>query len=294
MKRPPVMVMQFVHMSGPMKGRMQEFSEEVVSIGRHPSCSLHYPPDLTCVSRNHADVARAGNQFKVIDRSTNGTFVNGKQVAEAFLHNGDILEFSKDGPKVSFLFEMREAPAEPEKPLTSLSPAKAQENPQPLVRKKLIQPVPLKPAPEPRPALKTAKTLIIQYGPTIHTFSELPVTIGRSPACELVIDKPSLFDTHAQLFFTQDRFWIKDLTGHKCVQVNRRPVGTEAPLDINDEIAMTCHGPSFRHVGEGRLVETAEPQPDKAARPARPAAGESGRTGGLISRIRKFIDDKLV
>jgi len=291
MKRPYAMVMQFVHMSGPLKGSMQEFPDGVVSIGRHPSCHLNYPPDITSVSRNHADITRTGDRFKLIDRSSNGTFVNGKQVTEAFLHNGDILEFSKDGPKVSFLTEMRDAPAEPERPLPPSFPSKAPGDPQPLIKKKLIQPVSEKP--EPGPALKTAKTLIIQYGPTIHTFNELPVTIGRNPACELVIDKPSLFDMHAQLFFNQDRFWIKDLTGHKCVQVNRQPVGIEAPVNINDEIALTYHGPAFRHVGDGRLVEVAEFQEDKAAHPAQHDADEAEQAGGLISRFKKFIDDKL-
>jgi pSer/pThr/pTyr-binding forkhead associated (FHA) protein len=291
MKRPPVMVMQFVHMSGPMKGSMQEFPDGIVSIGRHPSCHLNYPPEITSVSRNHADITRTGDRFKLSDRSTNGTFVNGKQVTEAFLQNGDIIEFSQGGPKVSFLTEMREAPAVPEKLFPSQFPAKTPEDPQPLNKKKLIQPVPEKP--EPKPALKTGRTLIIQYGPTIHTFNELPVTIGKNPACELVIDKPSLFDMHAQLYFNQDQFWIKDLTGHKCVQLNLRPVGIEAPVNINDEIALTYQGPAFRHVGEGRLVEVAEPQVGKAARPAERDADEVEQPGGLISRFKKFIDDKL-
>jgi len=119
MKRPPIIVIQLVHIVGPLKGEIQEFIEPAISIGRHPSCQVRFPADLATVSRKHAEITREGNQFKVIDHSANGTFVNGKQVKESLLKDGDVLEFSKGGPKVSFLTQMKEesyVPPEPPPP----------------------------------------------------------------------------------------------------------------------------------------------------------------------------------
>ena len=114
MKRPPAITVQLIHIHGPMKGEIQEFSKETISIGRHPSSDLRLPTDLTIISRKHAEIIREGNQFRLIDRSTNGTFVNGKKITETLLRDGDVLEFADGGPKVSFLTQMKEMPVEAE------------------------------------------------------------------------------------------------------------------------------------------------------------------------------------
>jgi len=89
MKRPPIIVIQLVHILGPLKGEIQEFIEPPISIGRHPGCHVRFPADLAPVSRKHAEITREGNQFKLIDHSANGTFVNGKQVKEVLLKDGN-------------------------------------------------------------------------------------------------------------------------------------------------------------------------------------------------------------
>ena len=83
MRDKPVIQVQIIHIQGPLKGRIQEFIQDNLSIGRHPSCDLAFPKDLSTLSRRHAEIVREGNRFKVIDKSTNGTFVNGKQIKEA-------------------------------------------------------------------------------------------------------------------------------------------------------------------------------------------------------------------
>jgi len=98
----PVIVVQLVHIYGPLKGEIQEFSESMILIGRHPSCHVLFPKDVAIVSRRHAQIVREGNRFKLIDQSDNGTFVNGKRVKEAYLKDGDVLIFAEGGPKVSF------------------------------------------------------------------------------------------------------------------------------------------------------------------------------------------------
>ena len=108
----PIIIMQLVHIQGPMKGEIQEFIESEISIGRHPSCHVRFPKDLAIISREHARIVREGNRFKLIDQSTNGTYLNGTKITEAFLKDGDILLFADGGPKVSFLTKIAEAPAD--------------------------------------------------------------------------------------------------------------------------------------------------------------------------------------
>ena len=197
MKGPPVIIVRLIHISGPLKGEIQEFSETVISIGRHPSCRLCFPANLASVSRKHAEIIREGNQFKLIDHSVNGTFVNGKRVKEIYLKNGDVLEFSEGGPKTSFLTEVREGnteiesfpprPPTREKPKESFPAEPPKPEPKRYPEEKLYEAPPVRQEPLEVSVQPTKVSLVIQYGPTIRSFKELPVTIGKSPRCEYIL-----------------------------------------------------------------------------------------------------------
>jgi len=291
MKQPPVIVVQLVHIAGPGKGKIETFSEGTISIGRNPTCNVCFPPDFTGISRDQADIVREGNQFKLIDHSTNGTFVNGKQVKEAYLKNGDILEFSQGGPKVSFLTAVQDVAIEPVRPLPSSQKDAPGDIHRQEIQKKLIQP-----APETQEKLsvqETSTSLIIQYGPTIRSFNKMPVTIGRNPTCEFALDRPAILAIHAQIFYSQNQYWIKDLTSQRSVRINREPIGLQAPFAINDEIALSPNGPVFRVVGEGRLAEVEEPFSDKPQMRPRPEEPETKESRGLLSKVKKYLEDKL-
>ena len=96
-------MVQLVHIEGPLKGEIQEFSDPVISIGRHPSSHIRFPTDQTAVSRNHAEIIREGNRFRLVDRSTNGTFVNPQEgkpycvkQTEAYLEGTGVLWLGED------------------------------------------------------------------------------------------------------------------------------------------------------------------------------------------------------
>ncbi|MDI7260478.1 MAG: FHA domain-containing protein [Thermodesulfobacteriota bacterium] len=267
MKQPPVIVIQLFHIKGPapLHGKEQEFSEPSIFIGRHPSCHLRFPVELTHISRKHAEIVREGNQFKLIDHSANGTFVNGKKVKEIYLKDGDVLTFAEGGPQVSFLTQMKEGGApevvkevriQPPKVETPIQPQRPVEERPPSVLPKRDEALEVSVQPVKAP-------LIIQYGPTIRSFKQLPITIGKSPKCEYPLDHPALSDQHAQIFFGQDQYWVKDLTGQKLVRINRQPVGFQASLKPNDELALSPQGPLFRFFGEGRLGEIEEAPEEK-------------------------------
>jgi EAL domain-containing protein (putative c-di-GMP-specific phosphodiesterase class I) len=60
------------------------------SVGRSESCDLRIDSDR--VSREHAIIVEEGGRFRVRDPgSTNGTFLNGRQINEAPINDGDIL-----------------------------------------------------------------------------------------------------------------------------------------------------------------------------------------------------------
>ena len=236
-----------------MKGEIQEFSGETITIGRHPSSNLWFPADLSGISRNHAEIVREGNNFRLVDHSTNGTYVNGKRVTETILKSGDVLTFSEAGPKVSFLTQMKEGAPEPPRPPIQQPTIPQEEKPRPAppaVERPAAQPVE---RPSALPVQRTTVPFIIQYGPMLRTYRELPITLGKNPSCEFVIDMPSIADHHAQFFFSDNQYWVKDLTGLNAIKVNYQPIPFQSPLKPNDEIQISPQGPVFRFLGKEGL-----------------------------------------
>jgi pSer/pThr/pTyr-binding forkhead associated (FHA) protein len=237
-------IIQLVHIQGPLKGQTQDFSQFPVQIGRHSACQVRFAKDLTTISRQHARIERQGNRFRIIDASTNGTYVNGKRIADVYLRDGDVITFSQNGPQASFLTKI-EAVNDPFSPAPPLQP---------------VQPH----APDPGltvgpdvdiPVISTQAPLVVQFGPTLQSYNLLPVTIGTDPACDFVIANDSLSGRHLQIFFNDNDYYVKDLTGKKMVAINGRPVGTQAVLARGAELTLTDQGPKFRFLGGGRLAE---------------------------------------
>jgi pSer/pThr/pTyr-binding forkhead associated (FHA) protein len=261
MKTAPVIIVQLIHIEGPLKGQIIELSDPVIKIGRHPSCQLRYPADLAIISREHATITREGNRFKLTDQSSNGTIVNGKKITEIFLKDGDVITVSEGGPKVSFLTRITDTPLPPQETfITPPAPPKPQQPPQP------PQPPQNKPAaiPQPQavavphapqPVQKSKAPLIIQYGPTLRSFDELPLHIGRHPSNEYIVDHAGILDFHAEIYFTDEQYLVKDVTGRSLITANGVPVGLGYSLQKNDVLALSQTGPFFRFLGNGRLSE---------------------------------------
>jgi pSer/pThr/pTyr-binding forkhead associated (FHA) protein len=309
MKGPPIIIVQLVHLFGPMKGEIQEFSSEIISIGRNPSCHLRFPADLTIVSREHAKIVRDGNRFKLINSGRNGTYVNGKRSNEIYLKNGDVLTFAEGGPKVSFLTQIKESSPitevtpQPKEPLApDFNGGKAIEKPE-IRLPSLETPIQVKPAKQQgaekpqQVSIEAVKVpLTIQYGPTIRSFKELPVTIGKNPICNFVIHHQAILDRHAQIFFSGEQYWIKDLTGKNTIYINGLPISLQAPLKPDDEISLTTQGPVFRCMGEGRLAEViSSPNEDVSAskeRQTKEDVSSEKESKGFLSWFKQILDAK--
>jgi pSer/pThr/pTyr-binding forkhead associated (FHA) protein len=111
---------------------------------------------------------------------------------------------------------------------------------------------------------KTMMPLIIQYGPAIRSYNELPVVIGSDATADFVLQYPGISGRHLQLFYSRTAYWIKNLTGVGIVSVNREKLEGQVQLKPFDEIECCPGGPMFRFIGEGRLVEVEQAQPAAA------------------------------
>jgi pSer/pThr/pTyr-binding forkhead associated (FHA) protein len=287
----PNITIQLVHIQGPLKGQIQEFSEFPVHIGRHSTCQVRFEKGLTTISRKHARIEKQGNRFRIIDASTNGTYVNGKRIADVYLRDGDVITFSENGPKASFLtkIETDQIPVAPTAaPRTAPSAPPAAPAPGPSAP--VAPPPPQTPAPRPTPApappaasppppasepsltvgpdmeipvISTSAPLVVQFGPTLQSYNLLPVTIGTDADCDFVIADSALAGRHVQIFFNDNNYYAKDLTGRNMVTINGRPVGSQSVLAQGAELALTDRGPKFKFLGGGRLAEI----PDTASEP---------------------------
>jgi len=277
MTEKPDITVNIVHIEGPLKGEIQELSDAEIRIGRNFDCQVRFPGDLLIVSRDHARIIRDGNRFKLLNKSPNFTYLNGKMVgadAEAYLKSGDWLMFAQGGPKVSFL--TRRGQAAPSAPTGQTAPAEAPppresagsrpQRPAPRPAPKPYEPK----APAPDSGRETATPpeasaqpgqaipLLIRYGPTLQRFKTLPVTIGKDAACDFTIDHAALSPRHAEISYRQGQYWVKDLTGRQNLFIDGRGIAVEAPLSEGNKLALTSQGPTFKFLGDGRLDEVSD------------------------------------
>lgn len=319
----PVIKVQLVHIQGPLKGQIQEYTETSITIGRHPSCTVQFPADTATISRKHAELVRVDNRYKVVDLSTNGTYLNGKRVTEAFLKDGDIIMLTEGGPKVSFLATITNemmpinvstppapepiqaaAPLTPEPSEVSKAPVPQPEpapRPEPQAPAYSPAPKPVQSIPVERPAevppqpvqpqqqtvQKVQAPLIVQFGPTLRSYKELPIVIGKKPDCDFVLMHPAMADQHAQIFFSQGGYWVRDLTGKDSITVNGSAIGFEARLKPQDVISLAPKGPAFNYISEGRFAEHEEEQEQET--PAEVSASPAGEGKKSKSFLRDFF-----
>lgn len=79
---------------------------EVTLLGRDPGADVRFYDEYPTVSRRHAIIRCSGGQFILEPLSqTNSTLVNGHHVtAPVYLHNGDEIRLSTDGPRLAIIF----------------------------------------------------------------------------------------------------------------------------------------------------------------------------------------------
>jgi hypothetical protein len=86
----PIEPGRYIQIQGPDQTLLLPLAAEVTHIGRGLAADLHL--DDSSVSRRHAVLlSRPSGQRILDDRSSNGTFVNGRRIEHADLRNGDVI-----------------------------------------------------------------------------------------------------------------------------------------------------------------------------------------------------------
>jgi len=93
---------RLVHLSGSLAGRVRDFDEHEVVIGRDPQdAQVVFGPDDRTVSRLHASLSAADGVLLLRDlESSTGTFLEGADIEEAELVDGDVFELGSGGPRI--------------------------------------------------------------------------------------------------------------------------------------------------------------------------------------------------
>jgi pSer/pThr/pTyr-binding forkhead associated (FHA) protein len=85
---------RYIEVQGPDETLLIALEEGVTHVGRGLAADLHL--DENSVSRRHATLVHHPDGVRVLDeRSSNGTFVNGRRITQADLHDGDVLAIGR-------------------------------------------------------------------------------------------------------------------------------------------------------------------------------------------------------
>jgi pSer/pThr/pTyr-binding forkhead associated (FHA) protein len=86
----PTLPGRYIEVQGSGRTLLIPIGEDTLHIGRGLAADLHI--DETSVSRRHAILVPRPEGARILDdRSSNGTFVNGRRVQQAELSNGDVI-----------------------------------------------------------------------------------------------------------------------------------------------------------------------------------------------------------
>jgi hypothetical protein len=86
----PVVPGRYIQVEGPQRTLLIPLAGEAIHIGRGLSADLHL--DENSVSRRHAIIVPRPSGARILDdRSSNGTYVNGRRIQQADLVNGDVI-----------------------------------------------------------------------------------------------------------------------------------------------------------------------------------------------------------
>ena len=100
----------FVHLSGSKRGKTESFTDSKIGIGTDSSSNLRFNL-LTDKNTSplHAEINLRECDYILKDLdSSKGTFVNNRLIEEVVIHDGDLIEFGDNGPRVRFRIKAEE------------------------------------------------------------------------------------------------------------------------------------------------------------------------------------------
>ncbi len=196
-----------VHLHGSQKGRRDRFDLDAIRLGR--KADNHVVFSEAVVSSYHAEVRCTGGTPAIRDLdSTNGTFLNGRQVQDEPLRDGDRIELGKNGPVVEF-----HAQDSPKSDAARIMPVAGAWQ-----------------AADSTIGLQPGKTML---GRGLHN----DIVVGREQGSPVSAD-------HAEIRLFPDRCELEDLGSTNGTYVNGRPIRA-VPLHHGDRVELGRGGPVF-------------------------------------------------
>jgi predicted component of type VI protein secretion system len=132
----------------------------------------------------------------------------------------------------------------------------------------------------------------IQYGTVIRSFKQPSVKFGRDASADFSFPDPRVFGNHAEVFFRQGQYFLRDLTESHATLLNGRPLAGDTPLQDNDVLELNEAGPRLRYLGAGRFAELLETRPEPPpSQPleSSPPEASSAAAGSLAGKVRSLF-----
>jgi len=224
---------RLVHLTGSLAGRIREVDSTEIVLGRDPAVAeVVFGPSDRHVSRRHASIAVEDGILKLRDlESSTGTFLDGENVAEAELDDGDVIELGQGGPQVRIEWS---AGGTLLMPIPNLKIAPPQEPDR---------------EPPPRPLPGSRLRLTFLSGTRKDSFVEQAgavVRIGRAKGNTVWTPEDRVVsDQHAKIVRLEDAYVLMDLESTNGTFLNAQRI-ERASLRDGDVIGLGVGGPELR------------------------------------------------
>lgn len=226
---------RLVHLSGSLAGRVREVDAKQLVLGRDPaSAEVVFGADDRSVSRRHAQIAEEEGVLLLRDLdSSTGTFLDGEDVEEAELRDGDVFELGRGGPQVRVELNFDGTlvmPARPSPPLPAASTPAA------------------RPA---APSLGADSRLRLSFLSGTRRESQLDLAgavfrIGRAKGCAVwTPDDRMVSAQHAKIVRLEEGYVLMDLESTNGTLLNGHPI-ERALLHDDDLIGLGHGGPELK------------------------------------------------
>ena len=237
-----------------------EFDQPVVTLGRLKENDIQLP--LSTVSGYHSQILQEGDNYYLLDRgSINGTFLNRQRIPSGerkLLRDGDVIRIQS--------FDIY---------FSTGSMMKIDQGATVQVARQMVMEV----LGSWEAQSKEKPRLIIMGGPQggkqIELVEGKNVVVGRGANCDIVVDHPSISRRHAEITFTWNGAFVKDLNSSNGVYVNDVKISGSQKLHDRDELQMGQQGASdpvrivFSNPAEALLAKIEEGQiTDSNSQPA--------------------------
>ncbi len=218
-----------------------ELNKEVTRLGRDPEGEVVIDADAAVVSRRHAEIRKAGEQFAITDlKSFNGTLVNGQRIAGTVtIFGDDQIQLGAGGPVVRVVDPAHPAPAGHAAAAGVQTPVMAQSIP---------------PAFGQIAAMAKRETIVVSsssgsIAPTTPLAGTQPhllarrsfdqqaqFTVGRAPDNDIRLDGLQISNRHARFMLAGGSVAVEDAGSTNGVYVNGERISGKRTVQLSDVI----------------------------------------------------------